>query len=299
MLLCMIGTAVFVRWVRRSNKNKWDLPRGRLFAAPLVMLVLVGIGIAGYMRWNGGDLERLSLWTLGCCIAIGPGAYYVVQVVFRGMVKLEAALINRHIYRRHPISSFVLAAKESLDLVLSDTLPWGGIAPYLAKQLLLGSTLLEDQIPRRLRTGNVVHDAWVSSQFALMGNWMVELCRWTATPMERTRSDIADQLTKLLIASSRGHWDAIPRRDQGHMPFRSRIAVTWFALRHFVVAILPLAASVGVRMTIPESQSFINYFIAAAVGWLIVCAVVSMDPAVSAKLEILRAAIPTFTGRKD
>jgi hypothetical protein len=181
---------------------------------------------------------------------------------------------------------------------------WGqvGLQARLVDLLEDIALLLEHFRPARLRAGDPTTDAWLRQESVRLAQSFRELKKWVCMPRDGTRRDLLHRLAQSLLCAATGNWDALERLDMSASVAPKWYSRVWHASCALGIAVLPLGALVALRAVgLGFSTGLHDVAVVAALLWLVVSALLWLDPSFRAKTEALRSLsefIPWF-GRKS
>ncbi len=164
-------------------------------------------------------------------------------LIFNAILNLISSAIRVWMCAHHPI---VLLIDDLISILISiedDHAGWVSLESKQRQLLWLeeAAKCIQDYLPRRLRCGDIVTDAWQKETTKQFAAALREKKRWLLTPKRDTYEYFVRSIAFTLICISDGNWDSLERREPEKPSFsqvwQSRIFVL---LRAFCVALLPV-----------------------------------------------------------
>ncbi|MBO4142747.1 hypothetical protein J5U46_21600 [Micromonospora tulbaghiae] len=225
-------------------------------------------------------------------ILLGQAALFFRWYLKRQRGPFSYIYITRHLRRNVP---HLLVMDELWDVFNDAEWEHGLAAPdarrLMGRKLVAAAQNLELFVPRCFAVGEVNADALLKSRCREAAVEIRGYASWVALPGERTREDLLDRLSRLLIIVLRAQFDLLPtaaraeglRRGQRVvMRFVATIKQIFIAVAPFVfiVWILPLFA------VVPKSVE--SWLRVTAAVWMLISIIIPLDPFFSSKLAALR-----------
>jgi hypothetical protein len=162
------------------------------------------------------------------------------------------------------------------------------------KHMEMAATYLEDEIPRRLRSKDIITDDWFRRSMQQAAAALREKKKWILTPKEDSINHLINAITLTLTYIADGNWDALERREPEQISrpaymhlFFSRLLSM---LKTLFIGVFPIVGLTLIfqltPITLPDTTRNIAFF--AAFLWFGLTILINMDSQISTKLLLMK-----------
>jgi hypothetical protein len=137
----------------------------------------------------------------------------------------------------------------------------------LLRYLEIAATALQRQLPRRLRAGDPVYDAWSRERSRQLAMGLREFKPWVLTPGSTTRNDLKRELGAYIANIATDCWDALPRNTakQFHeQRWTERLRYLIYAIGCFVLLWITQTKMIALGDAV---EPYFTIGVLVAMGW--------------------------------
>ena len=256
------------------------------------IVVLASVYMCIAISHNGATLiatlQSFPYVVAGMLAAI---AVVIVMDVFMGSMYAVVYLSHTRMNSAYPASSLIGSLLQVLSIIENKSSEWSDCALKcsLMRQMEIAATCIQYGLVRRLRSGDIITDAWMRGRAEDTAAAFRRLKRWILTPKADTQEYFIERIVMSFVHAVEGDWDALERVTPDSLTRPQRLARIVSLLRAVFIAALPILILKvpQVRNMVPGG-SVADSLNAGAVIWGVFSLLAAIDPLLSVKLTMLK-----------
>ena len=159
----------------------------------------------------------------------------------------------------------------------------------LMRRLEFIAVHIQRDLPRHLRSGDSATDVWLEKTTQKMAAAMREKKKWILTPTPNTRESLMEHLKTDFTSAVLNNWDGFEKEEPEQLSRSQFVFRVKELLEAFIKGALPLLAFLIVQRTpFAIADPTADYAMLAALGWLLVTVLLTVDPSSRDTLDVLK-----------
>ncbi len=221
-------------------------------------------------------------------------SYGAVAAVVLTIFTTSNLIIAHRMVSKHPDLTIVDELLGILSLVEREAHLWeeSGFSSIVSLRLEEVARSMLYYLPRYVRTGDAVTDAWFADTANQMAAAMRALKKWAVTPKPDTCERFIEQIVGSFVHAASGNWDCMQRAEPGKLTPSKRLHNALAVSRTILLAFLPLVLlEIAQQTPVAPRGDIAEYLKAGFIIWAALTLLVALDPLFSAKLTALKEAV--------